>query len=574
MTWQQQYTTQLLNTLTPFLTVPSTPYTCTSHDLKRLRHHAKVCDDIADALQQTSAKVKSLINISASPIFRLPSEILSEIMLWACDIPELTTFKPLKYQRFGRHMSPVLLGQVCHQWRKVSMSDSRLWTFLWIDLTFETSARDVGRVDHWFRMAKNLPVTVNITHNDDTRLVDEVHSEKLLPDWKPCRQVLKTLFDDYAHRIGSLFFGILDGGWGDLLRTPVNFTMLKHLTVNGELDPVFAPTEVQMFANTPQLESIDLWAVDPTTLRLPWNRISSLRICWAKLDDLVTVLRLCPNLGSLRVRNVEGAGDEEGDGTQGPRYDPLLLPELHTFEVIDDSHNENVLHLLQALCCPSLLKFKYNTFGSRAYSPAIIPSLLPFLHHVNNLRFLDASGILFQRDDLRNLFHTVPSLHRLVLDLSKTSEESVGPDSTATDLVQLFHRHDASGRYDILPKLRHLELEVDLKLSFDALFVAFETRCPQHALAASSLNQAVGPLISTSAGGGRGLESVWVNIHAPAGHVAPVEWKFWLDSLDQRGLPVRLNVPFAKTPIAFASALAFAPATSSRLHMPSFVDAI
>ncbi len=129
-------------------------------------------------------------------------------------------------------------------------------------------------------MAGELPVTVNITHNDDTRLVDEVHSEELLPDWKPCQQILKTLFNDYAHRIGSLFFGILDGGWGDLLRNPVDFAKLTHLTINGELDPVFAPMEVHMFANASRLESIDLWAVDPTSLRLPWNRISSFRSCW------------------------------------------------------------------------------------------------------------------------------------------------------------------------------------------------------------------------------------------------------------------------------------------------------
>jgi hypothetical protein len=564
MTWQQQYTTQLIKSLTPFLTVPSTPYNCSPHDLKRLRHHAKVCDDIADALRQTSARVKTLINSGASPIFRLPNEILSEIMLWACDIPELTTFRPLKYQRFGKHMSPAVLGQVCHQWRNVSQSDSRLWTFLWIDLTFGMSGRDVRRMEHWFRMAKDLPVTVNITHNDDTRLVDEVHCEKLLPDWEPCRQVLKTLFNDYAHRIGSLFFGILDGGWGDLLSTPVDFARLKHLTVNGELDPVFAKTEVHMFANAPRLESVDLWAVDPTSLCLPWNRISSLRTSWTKLDDLVSLLRLCPNLGSLRVRNVEGV---EEDAT-APQYDPLSLPKLHTFEVTDNSNNESIFHLFRTLYCPSLAKFKYNTFGPRAYSSKITPSLIPFLSQSDKLLSLDASGILFQRDDLEDLLRSVPALHRLSLDLSKISGESI-PDSTATSLVQLFHRHDASGQYDVLPKLRYLELEVDLKLSFDALFVAFETRCPLPSSTPYSFGH------PTPSGDSGGLESAWVNIHAPAGHVAPAEWKYWLDSLHQRGLPVRLNVPFAKTPTAFAAALAFAPATLSRLsHVPSFVDAI
>ncbi|KXN82578.1 hypothetical protein AN958_02429 [Leucoagaricus sp. SymC.cos] len=568
MTWQQQYTSQLLKSLTPFLTVPSTPYSCSSHDLKRLWHHAKVCDDIADALRQTSARVKSLINTSASPIFRLPNEILSEIMLWACDIPELTTFKPLKYQRFGKRMSPVVLSQVCHQWRKMSQGDSRLWTFLWVDLTFETSERDVRRVDHWFRMAKELPVVANITHNDDTRLVDEVHSEKLLPDWGPCRQVIRTLFNEYSSRIGSLFFGILDGGWGDLLKTPLNFARLKHLTINGELDPVFAPTEVHMFSNAPRLENVDLWSVDPRTLRLPWNRISGLRVSWTKLDDLVAVLRLCPNLGSLCIRNLDGTEEGEAIDIVVPYYDPIPLHKLHTFELTDDSTNENVSRLLRTLYCPSLVNFKYNTFGSRTNSPDLTPSLVPFLGQSDKLLSLDASGILFQRDDLQSLLRGVPTLHRLVLDLSKAWESSHG--STATSLVQLFHRHDASGRYDLLPKLRRLELEVDLKLSFDALFVAFETRCPQPYFFGTT------PTIASagvSAMSGRGLESAWVNIHAPADHVAPAEWKLWVDSLYERGLHVHLNVPFAKTPIAFAPTLAFVPATC-RIPVLSLVNAI
>lgn len=554
MTWQEQYMKQLFQTLSPFLTVPNLPYNCTKHDLTRLRSRAKASDDIADALRRTSARIKTLINTGASPIFRLPNEILSEIMLWACDIPELTHFRPLKYQRFGRHLSPLVLGQVCHQWRKVSQADSRLWTFLWVDLTFETCEKDVRRVEHWFRMAKELPLVVNITHNDDTRLVDEVDCEKLLPDWQPCRQVLRALFS-HSDRIGSLFFGILDGGWGDLLRTPMNFAKLRHLSINGDLDPVFTSNEVLMFSNAPRLESVDLWAVDPASLHLPWDRISNLRICWTKLDDLVNILRRCPNLGCLQIRNVESSTDDEEDNTMFTQQDQVTLPNLHTLDVTEDSTNEGILSLFQTLHCPSVVNLKYNTFGPRTYSTSILPWLIPFLKRSDKLSSLDASGILFHRDDLKCLLCSVPTLHHLVLDVSKAWETV--PDSTATHLVQLFHRAN-----DVLPKLRHLELEADLKLSFDVLFAVLETRCPDPF--SYCYND------TSSADGGCWLESVGVNIHAPAGHVAPAEWKPWLDSLCQRGLPVRLNVPFAKTSIPFA--LATTPA--SRMHMFSFADVI
>lgn len=430
--------------------------------------------------------------------------------------------------------------------------------------------RDLQRVDHWFRMARELPLTVNITHNDDTRLVDEVHSEKLLPDWKPCRQVLNTLFKDYAHQIGSLFFGILDGGWGDMLKTPVNFAKLTHLTINGELDPVFAPSSVHLFANAPRLTSVDLWAVDPTSLRLPWDRISNFRGCWMSLDDLVTILRLCLNLGSLRVRNMEGAGD---GSMQIPRSDPLLLPRLHTFEVTDDPQNERVFNLLQSLYCPSLLRFKYNTFGSRAHSSTIIPFLLPFLSRSNPLS-LDVSGVLFQRDDLEIFLRSVPSLHHLILDLSNGPGET-GADDSAMSFVRLFHRHGVSDQYDVLPKLCHLELEVDLRLSFKALFVAFETRCPRQVLAFyHAIKLSVAP--SSVNGTGCGLVSARINFNPPADHVVPAEWKTWLDSLHQRGLSVRLNIPFVKTSAAFTPALvvASAPAsaiTSSEPRVSSFI---
>ncbi|XP_006458504.1 hypothetical protein AGABI2DRAFT_176818 [Agaricus bisporus var. bisporus H97] len=563
MTWQDQYATHLLKTLRPLLTVPHTPYHPTHHELSRLRHRAKVCDDLADALRQSSAQVKFLINASASPIFRLPNEILSEIMLWACDIPELTQFKPFKYQRFGKHMSPIVLGQVCHRWKQVSQSDARLWTFLWVDLTFETSLKDVKRVEYWFKMAKQLPVVVNISHNDDTRLVDEVHSEKLLPDWQPCQQVLETLFH-HSSRIGSLFFGILDGGWGDLLKRPLDFARLKHLTIYGEVDPAFAPTEVYMFYNAPRLESVDLWAVEPGTLRLPWNTISSLRISWTKFHDLVAILRLTPNLCSLRVRNLESTGDEREVLTEEARYDPVNLPVLRTLEVTDDPANVNILDLFWILLCPSLAVFKYNTFGSPSYSPNIIHHLIHLLRQSNKLHTLDASGIRFQRDDLRCLLHSVPTLHSLYLDISHNSE--VIPDSTAMSFLQLLHRHDLSGQYETIPHLRHLELEVNSNLPFNSLFAAFETRCPQPYLNGYTI------AASVSDGGYHHLESVRVKIHAPLGHVAPVEWKFWLDSLCERGLPVHLNVPFDKTPITFVPALSVLPAF--RNHALNFVDVL
>jgi len=420
-------------------------------------------------------------------------------------------------------------------------------------------------------MARGLPLTVNITHNDDTRLVDEIHSEKLLPDWKPCRQVLNTLFKDYAHQIGSLFFGILDGGWGDMLRTPVDFAKLTHLTINGEVDPVFAPSDVHMFANAPRLKSVDLWAVDPTSLHLPWDRISSFRGCWMALDGLLTILRLCSNLGSLRVRNMEG----EGDGSmQTPRLGPLLLPRLHTLEVTDDPLNERVFNLLQLLYCPSLLKLKYNTFGSRAHSSTIVPFLLPLLRRCSPLS-LDVSGILFQRDDLELFVRSVPSLHHLILDLSKRPGET-GADDSAMSFFRLFYQHDVGDQYDVLPKLCHLELEVELNLSLKALFAAFETRCPQqvlafyhHAIELSGTPSSVNEV-------GRGLISAWINVHAPAGYFAPAEWKTWLDSLHQRGLSVRLNIPFVKTPLPFTSVpvVASAPAlanTSSEPRVSNFI---
>jgi hypothetical protein len=558
MTWQDQYTTQLLKALRPLLAVPHAPYYPTQHELSRLRHHAKVCDDLAYALSQTGAQVRSLINASASPIFRLPNEILSEIMLWACDIPELTQFKPFKYQRFGRHMSPTVLGQVCHQWKQVSRGDARLWTFLWVDLTFETSLKDVERVEHWFKMAKGLPMVVNISHNDDTRLVDEDHSEKLLSDWQPCQQVLETLFH-HSPQIGSLFFGILDGGWGDLLKRPLDFARLKHLTVYGEVDPAFAPAEVCMFSNAPRLESVDLWAVEPGTLRLPWHQISSLRISWTKVQDLVAVLRLAPSLCSLRIRNLESTSDEGEVLTEETRYDPVSLPLLRTLEVTDDPANVNVLDLFRILRCPSLVGFKYNTFGSPSCSPNIIHHLIPLLRQSNKIHSLDASGICFQRDDLRRLLRSVPTIHSLYLDISQNSE--VMYDSTPVSFLQLLRRHDASGECDTLPQLRHLELEVNLKLPFNSLFTALETRCPRLCNIAAPVPE-----------GGHHLESVRVNIHAPVGVVAPGEWKLWLESLYARGLLVHLNVPFDKTPITFVPALPVFPACRSQAL--GFVDVI
>jgi hypothetical protein len=95
------------------------------------------------------------------PVQRLPPEILSEIFL-TC----LAVVPSCKERAFPQRKEALLCGQVCRYWRNVSMSTSRLWSALSIELRHR---REMDSAMTWPPCSGGAPLSIKLNcHNKIT----------------------------------------------------------------------------------------------------------------------------------------------------------------------------------------------------------------------------------------------------------------------------------------------------------------------------------------------------------------------------------------------------------------------
>ena len=104
----------------------------------------------------TPGSVQSTAAYSQGPISRIPPELLLEIFIRCVELEELSSSDVLQVSR-----SPLLLGQICHLWRNLSLDNPILWTRLTILCpTLDGKESYIDGIKQWLDRSGTLSLAI------------------------------------------------------------------------------------------------------------------------------------------------------------------------------------------------------------------------------------------------------------------------------------------------------------------------------------------------------------------------------------------------------------------------------
>lgn len=107
------------------------------------------------------------------PILSLPLEMTAEIFTHFLPI------YPLRARLVGTQ-SPILLSQVCRQWRNIAISLPQLWRAIQLDLGTEFQPHQINLLKSWLQRSETRLLSVGIAYNGRPSLLIEPHVETFL----------------------------------------------------------------------------------------------------------------------------------------------------------------------------------------------------------------------------------------------------------------------------------------------------------------------------------------------------------------------------------------------------------
>lgn len=239
--------------------------------------------NLADIIQSNTSRTSF-----SSPIHRLPTEILSEIFLYC--LPED------EHLMYASRRAPMLLTRICRRWREVAVGLPMLWCRLQLEFWYEDwqgralsqddwPTRAFG-YDSWLKRSAGCPLSL--------RLECGAH-------WNE----LQKLLQPYIRQISSLSLGFLSCHDPFMLE---DFHALKELTIRKYMpdDPLQAINNSlsKLPVNLRKINTENMW-FDRKQLNFfsdsAWARLTHIEIDVDGLGAITRILRLCPDLSSLKM---------------------------------------------------------------------------------------------------------------------------------------------------------------------------------------------------------------------------------------------------------------------------------
>ncbi|KAJ7441324.1 hypothetical protein B0H11DRAFT_524724 [Mycena galericulata] len=327
---------------------------------------------------------------------RLPAEIVSEIF---CNFLAVQKPKPLPSE------GPLLLCQICAQWREIALSTPRLWSA--IVLVDPRSQGTCLLLDAWLPRARRCPLCISLEWTDPG--LSGVLSTAV---W--------NVIEPFSHQLEYL---ILKGSFEHFIHFPFvrhRLPSLKRLFLVDrdrlELIPGDELLEdITVFREAPMLEVVSLEGhAAAVCIPLPWTQLKELNLMSLTMDTRLQCLRRARNITQCLLL--------------GPSYfvaGPHLaatpeLKSLHSLCMIEGGEHDG--KLLSVLTLPALILLCVCVRADD------VPNFMSFLTRSNaQLRFLRLTTNLEEGFILQCLNHpSASSLEELELYFETS------PETTAT----------------------------------------------------------------------------------------------------------------------------------------------
>ncbi|KAF7288386.1 hypothetical protein HMN09_01390900 [Mycena chlorophos] len=278
-----------------------------------------------------------------SPITKLPTELASEIFLYA--VRDTVSFTPNPLYRFKVEIArytAVCLSQVCRSWRATALGTQRLWSFIEIDNGHVHTKRPVDLIRLWAERSGSLPLHINLSTAFLVPLLDEDDTEEHRAGLSEFWAIFHVLCE-YSARWGSLEVDPPNTIYPTLLRClPSALPHLRSLTIKCRYT-FFRDGALTAAASEPpslQVPSLryffwnNLFTFPPLALL---GALTTLKLdrCGKNLGDICQILALTLRLHTLVCDFSCLISDE--DLSAQPH---ITLPSLHSLQLRTDNKIE------------------------------------------------------------------------------------------------------------------------------------------------------------------------------------------------------------------------------------------
>ncbi|KAJ7921446.1 hypothetical protein B0H13DRAFT_2655962 [Mycena leptocephala] len=348
---------------------------------------------------------------NGSPIFLLPPEITATIFGHCFPSP---SDSPLA-QGLGRvheetfsdvprpspHAAPLLLTQICRQWREICLDTPDLWASIAFD--------DTGSIEllkTWLSRARNHPLTVSLEFSNKTRV------EQLMEAVKP-----------YCAQWQDVHFHLPMSAHLQLNMSA--FPRLKRLALIGPMRRQPCMMVPLVFRDAPLLRDVELsnllWNVQ---VDLPFEQLTTFHFnTFLNATQIIAILRRCSNLLHLSCGSDVSPVSVE--------LHSLRTLEIHNFEILADLTVPR-LERLYIHCLLVDVEAETDTLQSLLSRSSC------------DLQFLSVTMYRLTPAQSQRFFRVVNSIVHLLLTIM---------DSESRREIQVLH-----GAKDVLPRLKHLEI--------------------------------------------------------------------------------------------------------------------
>ncbi|KAF5353248.1 hypothetical protein D9756_008018 [Leucocoprinus leucothites] len=361
-------------------------------------------------------------NAFISPIRRLHPEILQEVFKHCLPVAHNAVM--------CNREAPLLLGQVCTHWRRLSTNSPELWTSLNIIVAPVFAGVQKmpphEEISAWLSRSGALPLSISLfstySPTTSTEKIDPIHSPYI------------DILDVYKSRWKSIWINIPAHSFHTHFFSRFSASdvpLLEEIHVQGHLFPNSPPlmhgpsfdlknlSREDSILRAPRLRSISVFPVGPQLLQIPlkWENITKLNLSRNIYHyyEVTRVLILCTNLEACVISSMELRGDA-GDSTID-----ISLPRLQYLSIIDDLDIErNISLLLKGLHTPNLRHLAYERrlhwtlpgYGLEEIIETLSIFLKRLIHPLEEME-LSADSILDY--DVMQFLDLVPSVKRLAL---------------------------------------------------------------------------------------------------------------------------------------------------------------
>ncbi|KAJ7604835.1 hypothetical protein DFH06DRAFT_1068165 [Mycena polygramma] len=272
-----------------------------AYDRAQLRLRLAQLTALIATLSDERKRLQTISDAIVYPVLSLPPEITSLVFTYC--LPESTSLpqpSPLK--------APLLLAQICRQWRDIAIATPELWQSIGL-----IDTRSVGVFETWLARSGNHPLDLSL------HCVDPDRAGSLIDVCIP-----------HAHRWRDVGLALPIGLLTRLENLPPMPVLRRiSLSLAGPFRRERSDSEAECpipLLTVPRLCDADISTYPDLRFDLPWGQLATLTLAKLEVAECFAIFNRCPDLVTLDISTTSQITTALAIGDE-----PIALPLLESF---------------------------------------------------------------------------------------------------------------------------------------------------------------------------------------------------------------------------------------------------